>query len=72
MRINSAHVIQKRIIKVASELDCKNISLAKQGKASNETNFAIFEMMFIYKFLPFFDAEQRRQKECFLNEKYGI
>ena len=72
MRINSANGIQKRIIAVASKLDCQNIELAKQGKASIKINDALFELMFIHTFIPFWDSSQRRQKECLLKDKYGI
>jgi len=72
MRITSANGLQERIIKVASELDCENIKLAKQGKASDEIDNDLFEMMFIHEFLPYWNTGQIRQKECLLNDKYNI
>jgi len=72
MKITSANDLQERIIKVAGELDCKNIQLAKQGKASDEIANDLFEMMFIHEFLPYWNTGQVRQKECLLNEKYNV
>lgn len=72
MKIFSAYELQKRIVKTASEMDCENNRLAKQGKASSEINEAIFEMMFLYPFLPYWPVEVLRQKECYLNDKYQV
>ena len=72
MRVISAYELQKRIVTVASQMDCQNNELAKQGKASPEIDRQIFELMFIHQFLPFFSVDQIRQKECYLNETYGV
>ena len=72
MRIIDAEGLQKRILEAAESMDCKNLELDKQGMASPDVNKAIFELMFIHQFLPFMDNSQVRQKECYLNEKYGV
>lgn len=72
MRIITAYELQKRISKVASKMDCENIKLAKQGKASQVVDEKIFEMMFIRQFLPYWTTQQIKQKECYLNEKFGV
>lgn len=72
MRIIDAYGLQKRIVQAACEMDCENNLLAKQGKASVEVDKDIFRLMFIHKFLPYWSTEQIRQKECLLNEEYGV
>lgn len=72
MRIIDGRELQKRIIQAATEMDCENNLLAKQGKASSEVDRGIFELIFIHKFLPFWTTEQVRQKECYLNNKYSV
>lgn len=53
-------------------MECENILKAKQGEAVAAVDHAIYEMMFIYTFLPYWNIAQRKQKECYLNEKYKI
>ncbi len=72
MKSYSADELQARILKVACEMDCKNIQAAKQGQASIEVNKNVFELMFIHEFLPGWDANKRRQVECLLNAKFKI
>ena len=72
MREISAYALQQRISAFACKMDCEDISLAKKGKASKQNNDDLFEMMFIYEFLPYWNTEQIRQKECYLNNKHGL
>ena len=72
MRIIDARILQKRITEAASQMDCKNNQAGRSGKTSSEVDRAIFELMFIHKFLPFWSTEQVRQKECYLNNKYSV
>lgn len=72
MKILTANGLQDRIMQAAVVLDCENIALAKQGKQSESVDEQLFEMMFIHEFLPYWNAGQIKQKECYLNDKYGI
>ena len=72
MRVISATNLQGRIEKAACEMDCKAVALAKQGKSSKGTQDALFEIMFIHAFLPYWNTSQLRQKECYLHDKFGI
>ena len=71
MRIITANELQKRVAKIASKMDCENIKLAKQGKGNKVVDDKIFELMFIHTFLPYWSTDQIKQKECYINSKFG-
>lgn len=64
--------LQRRIMQKANELDCVNTRKAMQGKSSPETDKQVFELMFIHKLLPYLNGSQIREKECYLNDKFGL
>lgn len=70
-KIYSSYDIQQRVYKIACDLSCENIQKAKQGKPVRETDDQIFELMFIAEFLPYWNAKQMKQKECYINDKYN-
>jgi len=71
-KVYSGYDLQSRFKKAACRMDCENIQKAKQGKALDSVDDAVFEILFIVKLLPYLTAAQMRQKECYLNDKYGI
>lgn len=72
MRVISTDGLKSRIINYAGKIACENMALSKQGKTDNGINEALIELMFIHEALPHWSTKQIRQKECYLNEKYGI
>ena len=72
MKILTPDDLQKRIAQAACKLECENIALAKQGKKSKDNENALFEMMFMYTFIQGWSSTQLRQKECLLNDNYGV
>lgn len=71
-KVYSAYDLQSRFKKAACKMDCENIQKAKQGKAIDSVDDSVFEILFIAELLPYLNASQLRQKECYLNDKYGI
>lgn len=72
MRFTTASGLQTRIMKVACQMDCDNIQSASQGKSSKQVNVDLKELMVIHEFIPYWNIEQLRAAECYLNEKYKI
>lgn len=72
MRITTASGLQTRIMKVACQMDCDNITAASQGKSSKQVNSSLKELMVIHEFIPYWNVEQLRAVECYLNEKFKI
>lgn len=72
MRVTTPSGIQKRIMKVACEMDCGNIKASQQGKSSKLVDLEVRHLMLIHEFVPYWNTEQLREVECYLNEKFKI
>jgi hypothetical protein len=72
VRMYSTDMLQQRIAEAACQIDCGAHAMSKTGMFGKESNDALYEMMYISKFLPFWNAKARRKAECYLNDNFGL